>query len=573
MSRLGMGIQHRYNDLSTVSKLWVWFGVFVVLIILVQLGYGATGRARPFVSSPYVSMAFRKESQIAKDVYRIYDDMTIVAEVRDTTIKKQSTAVGVRVDVDRISKQAVKYPLWQRFIPLSILLGYSYEQKMYTKINDDIFTEYTKKLSPICSVDPINASVSVSAHEDLEVIPAVDGFECTRDQLYRQFKNIELHPGEVNVKIHPHVRKAAVSTKAAELTLSEARRISGHVVAAVVEGVSYRIPRHEIISWLSFSANAKSGTVEVSFDDSSMKEYLARIQKNIYKAPGITSIQYIDGEEVSRQIGASGRGIDMDLALKVLREQLMKGDGEVKLRLAKLKPKEVPRYSYTKSQKGLQALLAAIVKEKGDYAISVRQLSGQSLSGDAAGGKVYTPASTYKLFVAYAVLSRIESGVMRWTDDATSGKDVSACFDTMIIDSDNACAEWFGEKIGWKTITSMLHQVGLSEKTSLYTNNGFVATANDEALFLTKLYGGTLLNKESTRRLLDVMKRQVYRSGVPAGVGGSVVADKVGFLGGLLHDAAIVYGPKGVYVVVIFTNGSSWAEIADAARQIHAFLQ
>jgi beta-lactamase class A len=63
------------------------------------------------------------------------------------------------------------------------------------------------------------------------------------------------------------------------------------------------------------------------------------------------------------------------------------------------------------------------------------------------------------------------------------------------------------------------------------------------------------------------MKANVYRKGIPAGVQGTV-ADKVGFMNGLLHDAAIVYSPKGTYVIAVMTDGSSWATIADLARQI-----
>ena len=37
---------------------------------------------------------------------------------------------------------------------------------------------------------------------------------------------------------------------------------------------------------------------------------------------------------------------------------------------------------------------------------------------------------------------------------------------------------------------------------------------------------------------------------------------------GLLHDAAIVYSPSGTYVLVIMTDGSSWAEIAALTRKI-----
>lgn len=51
------------------------------------------------------------------------------------------------------------------------------------------------------------------------------------------------------------------------------------------------------------------------------------------------------------------------------------------------------------------------------------------------------------------------------------------------------------------------------------------------------------------------------------------MADKVGFLDGLLHDAAIVYSDKGDYSMVILTDGSSWDAIAEAASTIYDALR
>ena len=39
-------------------------------------------------------------------------------------------------------------------------------------------------------------------------------------------------------------------------------------------------------------------------------------------------------------------------------------------------------------------------------------------------------------------------------------------------------------------------------------------------------------------------------------------------MNGLLHDAAIVYGSSGTYVLAIMTDGSSWDTIADLAKSI-----
>ena len=327
-----------------------------------------------------------------------------------------------------------------------------------------------------------------------------------------------------------------------------------------------------IASWLTFVTDPDNGTTIVSFSDEAITAHLKQLQTAIYIAPGKTIVQTVDGQETGRTIGANGQGINMADGVTQIKTQLQAGDGAVVLQTAALAPAVTYNRVYSKTQAGLQALLDDLVKQKGDYSISVRQLGGSGWSASARGGVVYHPASTYKLFVAYAVLKRVESGQLKWDDQATNGRTVAACFDTMIINSDNVCAEWFGDTIGWKAITAMIQSVGVSKATSLYAANGFAATADDEALFLAKLQSGQLLSLESTDRLLDVMKRQVYRSGIPAGVGVSV-ADKVGFLNGLLHDAAIVYTPSGTYVIVIMTSGSSWSQIADAARQIHTQLQ
>ena len=63
------------------------------------------------------------------------------------------------------------------------------------------------------------------------------------------------------------------------------------------------------------------------------------------------------------------------------------------------------------------------------------------------------------------------------------------------------------------------------------------------------------------------LKRNIYRQGIPAGANGQV-ANKVGFLDGLLHDAAIIYGPTGPIVLSIMSDGSSWATLADLTKQI-----
>jgi beta-lactamase class A len=138
----------------------------------------------------------------------------------------------------------------------------------------------------------------------------------------------------------------------------------------------------------------------------------------------------------------------------------------------------------------------------------------------------------------------------------------------MIVKSDNACAEALIKKIGANSLNADIKSIGLADTAFSADNN--MTTPNDLANYLTQLEKGKLpLKTESRDRLLSAMKRNVYRQGVPAGATGQT-ADKVGFLWGLLHDAAIVYSPKGTYVLAVMSDGSTWANIADLTRKIEA---
>lgn len=217
---------------------------------------------------------------------------------------------------------------------------------------------------------------------------------------------------------------------------------------------------------------------------------------------------------------------------------------------------------------GLQQLAESIATAKGDYAIAVVEPNGRRASTN--GDKQYTAASTYKLYIAYGVFQRIDSGDLQWSDQVFGGRNADECFELMIVQSDNDCTYAFGDLVGWQAVDGMMEQLGLLDTQVKYHDN--ITTADDLAIFLLKLQEGDLLNAVDSEKLLNAMKRQVYRKGIPAGTGVEV-ADKPGFLDDLLHDAGIVYGLNGPYVLVIMSDNSTWGQLADAANQIHTYLQ
>lgn len=224
----------------------------------------------------------------------------------------------------------------------------------------------------------------------------------------------------------------------------------------------------------------------------------------------------------------------------------------------------------------LAPLMASYTNNQDEsFGVSVVELGGKNRTGDYNGDQVFISASTYKLFTAYSTLTRIENGSWTWLDaDIVDGKDLSTCFNDMIVFSDNDCAEAISTKAGHQNITDEALAIGCLD-TTLVDSDGYAKTTpNDLALFLAKLYKGQILNQQSSRDILiEAMKNNVYREGIPAGLGDDIVADKVGFVDGYLNDAAIVYDLKGNYVLVIMTNNSSWDEIARLASEINLLHQ
>lgn len=209
------------------------------------------------------------------------------------------------------------------------------------------------------------------------------------------------------------------------------------------------------------------------------------------------------------------------------------------------------------------------------FGISMVELDGKNRTGDYNGDNIFVSASTYKLFTAYSALIRIEDGSWDWSDANIVGeKNLMTCFNDMISFSDNDCAEAITSSIGYQTVTSEAQALGCVD-TTLISSDGYArTTANDLALFLAKLYKGQILTQQSSRNILiDAMKNNIYRNGIPSGITDDIVANKVGFIDGYLNDASIVYDTLGNYVLVIMTNNSSWGEIANLASKINLLHQ
>ncbi|EXF24578.1 hypothetical protein BG28_06010 [Nesterenkonia sp. AN1] len=206
----------------------------------------------------------------------------------------------------------------------------------------------------------------------------------------------------------------------------------------------------------------------------------------------------------------------------------------------------------------------------GDISISVAELGGQGRTGSTAGGESRVSASTYKVFVAYGILDRVESGELDWADPIDGGRDRATCFADMLSVSDNPCADDFREELGWEGLRDIAAETGgpATDFIPAYART----SANDLTAFMTRLESGALEISEASRsRLLGALESNIFREGIGAGSAGTVL-NKVGFIDGYLNDTAIVRHPQGSYVLSIMSEGSDWTAISSITSDVEAAL-
>lgn len=211
----------------------------------------------------------------------------------------------------------------------------------------------------------------------------------------------------------------------------------------------------------------------------------------------------------------------------------------------------------------------------------MQELGGSLRTASRNPATAMVTASTYKLYVAYAALHEVEQGTYTMQTTTRTGQTVSAALNKMILQSDNTSAETLGFLVGWDKVNSLAASVGATHTDINNYNNAGVAangdkhsTAADLTTMVAKLQQGTLLNTANTQLLLGLMKTQAWRERIPAGVpSGVAVADKPGWLANVQNDAAIVYGPKSTYTLVVMTNGNTTKPLADLSKLVYDYLQ
>jgi beta-lactamase class A len=243
---------------------------------------------------------------------------------------------------------------------------------------------------------------------------------------------------------------------------------------------------------------------------------------------------------------------------------------------------------------GLQvAVEGALAGREGSYSVVVHNLaSGRAASLNA--DKVYYAASLYKLEVLLEAFRQREAGQLDFARLLTLEKKyidldlktldaleilendqvtVQDALRAMTIISDTPTAALLQDTVGAWRIDQTLASLGLGSTQS--ENHDLPTTARDMARLLTAIAAGEGgVSAQSRNEMLSLLEQEGYRAGVIAGVPSeATVAHKTGSYSDATHDVALVWGPKGPYVIAVLTDRSyDWDAIREVSRVVWDYL-
>ncbi len=559
---------------NTPNKFLVLGGVGVVLlgIITYQFFY-STSTVIPFASIDGVSLGGVEKAKAIEALDKKYSDAKVAIYFDDSKSPRTTpTLPDLGVTVKNESRvNDYDYPWYWRLVPSSVWWYHSIASAETPTVSRDetkLATYMKAQFGENCEIKPVNATIT-QKDAKFTVVEDVIGGTCDAAEVKKALSEVEASMEPASVTVHGTTQPAAITRDQAEAELVRLKAVLTGDVAVTVLDQKKTIPGATIAPWVVYDSSGDELVLQVG--EAANSWLTDTYGKTVAVAAGVTKVSTYDFTETSRVNGASGRTLDVDGSRAALAKQL---SGAASISVIATKP-VAPTVQYTRSYSSTDEGISALMKNyaeshSGTYGVSMVELTGQKRRAEFNATTQFTTASTYKMFIAYSTLLRIERGEWSWGDQINGGRDVSACFEDMIRKSDNPCSEAFLKKIGFRNATNDAKSIGASQ-TSFLGSDGIKSTARDESTLLGALYSGQILSQQASRdRFIAALKGNVYRKGIPAGIPSATVANKVGFLDALLHDAGIVYAPTGTYVLVILTNNASWANIAELAGQIES---
>jgi beta-lactamase class A len=268
-------------------------------------------------------------------------------------------------------------------------------------------------------------------------------------------------------------------------------------------------------------------------------------------------------------------------------------------------------------QAAVTAVEADIAASGADVAVAFRTLDGHTQWLREA-DKSFHAASTMKVPVLIELYQQVQQGRVRLTDSLTVRNEFPSLVDgspyslspeddsekalyqaigttrtleelsvLMITVSSNLATNLLMQRLGVENIRRSVHTLGadgmqvvrgLEDSKAFAQGRNNTTTARALLTLMSAIATGHAVDEASSAAMVAVLKRQTFNDDIPAGLPpGTPVAHKTGDITDILHDAAIVYGPR-PFVLIVLTHGKlpmpqSAALIARIAHELYQAVE
>lgn len=509
--------------------------------------------------------------QVQTKIEQEYVNLELYFNLPDKLQKVPLSHFGVTVDAKALARQVNQDSIRQSYWwilqkPRHLNLSYRYDETNLSKVA----TDYAQSIS----IAKVPSRFELTG-DTVTVKPGNNAVGFDSGEISRQIKE-QLKGDYIKLVVAP---KPITTPLEIDRINATAKLIEAKIKPPLdfhVENDSYQTTEAQRFDWLKVTQDEKTNQYTISVDESKINDYTTGIAKKYYKAPIATKISLLDGAENGRSSGVNGKFLPTQELSSRLASQLNNQTRQaMNIGLTPIAPQTQYSRSYSRSNRGISLLMADFAAEKRlNMGTALREVDGAIIAEHNAHNR-YVTASVFKAFLAVAILKKIESGSLSMQNQTIAGMSIQSCLEKMILKSDNQTAYALHQIYGFGEIDPFLHSQGFNNTyINNYDSNGKVkgdktTDAADVANLFTRLGRGELLNPSNTDWLINLMKNQIYRNGIPKGSSPSIVADKVGFLDAYIHDAGIVYSPHGSYSLTILTNGGNWGQIAELSRRIY----
>ncbi|HSH55586.1 MAG TPA: serine hydrolase [Candidatus Limnocylindrales bacterium] len=569
-----MNISLRYQKLNKKGLL---LPVASIIFLAVQFGV-PSNRVMPRTEIDGRAISWQSISDLRKDLANRSSKVRL--QVGDKHLVINSNDAGLYPQVEQTVAQLPTISRKDRLVPLKPVYKMlaKTEHKLIVARDESKVESFSHKISKIYSTTPLDATAAVQEGV-LKITKDKPGVQVSPSSVEGVLKSEHFFRQPSNT-----VPVESIPVKIKEETLlplkQEFEQKTTAPLKVVYGNTTKTLTQNELTKLVSVTQDPASGKHAITYNPAAAGGLIDSWAQEYNVSPGVTQIAYHDDIEVRRSTGASGRALDVKAIHTQLAEWFGKPSAEpVVLAHITIAPTVVASRTFSRSSAQLQEKLNAwIASHSGRYQVAIRELNGRGREASHKVAQQTVMASTYKTFLAFVAYKQAEGGGLNLGTVIHNGRTIEQCIEVMIVNSDNDCAVKLGRYIGWAKADQIIASSGFEGIVlNNYDSSGNIrgdklVNAREQAKFLAQLSAGSLINSKNSGKLIDYMKRQTYRSGIPAGSRGAPVADKVGFLNNYLHDVGIVYGPKATYALVIMSEGSSWTNIKDLSQAVYDFM-